>query len=68
MKFARVRGARLDAKMAMADIAQVTDKSMTWVYNLERGIVTPTREDAEAMAALLGVGADDLFEKIREDE
>ncbi len=56
--------------MTQADIAQVADKSMTWVYNMERGVVTPTRKDADAIAALLGVTTKELFEfeKVREDE
>ena len=66
MRFAPLRTARVKAGFRVAEIAQAAGRSLGWVYALERGLVTPSRMDAEAIAKLLRVKPEDLFSSIRE--
>ena len=67
IRFEPVRKARIDAGITVAVVAQAADKTGGWVGALERGLVTPSRADAERIAALFGVDVETLFSRIREE-
>lgn len=66
MDFEPIRDKRIEAGVSQAAIAQVADKSLNWVYRLERRLLTPSRPDAEKVATLLGEPVDSLFSRVRE--
>ena len=68
MRFESVRKRRLDAGLPVAALAQAAGRTIGWVYSLERGLVAPSRADAEKIADLLSADVDQLFSRIREEQ
>ena len=68
MRFEPVRHARLDRGLSVAEVAQAANRSLGWIYAVERGLITPGREEAKAIATLLGAEVKDLFRRIRGEE
>ena len=68
MRFEPVRKARIARGLPAAAVAQTADRSLGWVYAVERGLITPGRKEADAVATLLDTEADALFSRVREDE
>lgn len=61
LQFDPIRQARLSAGFSMAEVAQAADRSLGWIYALERGLVKPGRPQAEAVARLLDKSVEELF-------
>lgn len=68
MRFEEVRRQRIRQGLSSAVVAQAVDRSLGWLYSIERGLTRPSRSDAEAIGALLRVPPDDLFTRIRDEE
>ena len=68
MVFEPIRKARIEAGYPTALLAQAVRRSLAYVYQVERGILVPSREDAEALAALFDATPEELFTRIRSDE
>ena len=47
-----------------AELGQILCRSQTYISRLERGEITPTREEAQTLARVLKVGAADLFPEL----
>ncbi len=67
MNFMPVRHKRLEEGLSVAAVAQTARRSMGWVYALERGVLTPGRTEAEAIARLLDTEIDALFPRVRDE-
>lgn len=65
MRFEPVRGARIDAGLPQAALAQAIGRSLGWVYAVERGLTRPNQADAATIARMLGRPVEDLFTRVR---
>ena len=66
MRFENVRAKRIEAQLPAVAVAQAANRSLAWVYAVERGVLSPSLEDAEKVASLLESRPDELFSVIRE--
>lgn len=57
-RVAEIRGA---AGFSQSALAQALDRSQSWVSNLEKDYRALTSDDANRVAAALGIAADDLY-------
>lgn len=66
MQFEAVRQARIDAGKTQAEVVKEVGHGLAWIYAIERGITTPSLEDADKIAEFLGVDdSTTLFSRIR---
>ncbi len=59
-----MRSARAVHRINQKQVGQVCGKSQVWASLVERGLVTPNRDDATRIAQLLGAPAEALFPEI----
>lgn len=62
-----IRERRLEAGVSQAGIARAAGRSLNWAFRVEHGVLRPSREDAEKVGRFLGVPAEELFTRIRDD-
>jgi DNA-binding XRE family transcriptional regulator len=61
-----VRNVRIRNGISQLRLAQTARRSVAWFQHVEAGCLTPSREDAEKIARLLGRPVEDLFTRTRE--
>lgn len=58
---ANVYRARMDANLSQADLAEMIDRSPTWVSHIETGRQAPSASNLVSLAEALGVSSDTLL-------
>jgi len=58
-----LREIRLRGGVSVTRMAQVVGKSLPWCRNVELGIGSVSRDDAERLAQFFGTTPEDLFEE-----
>ncbi len=66
--YQRVRRIRQKAGVSQIRVAQAAHKSLAWAAQIEYGVLTPSRADAQKVADLLDRNVEDLFDRVRETE
>jgi transcriptional regulator with XRE-family HTH domain len=60
-----VRQLRIDRRISLDELAELTGHTKTWIREVERGAHIPSREAVTALAAALGTTASKLLARER---
>ena len=67
VQFEPVRERRLQVGKSVVTVAQAAGKSLSWAQQVERGLIIPSRKDAESIAAFLDSSPEALFSRVRDE-